>query len=90
VNTLWLLMAQYEGQAVIPVDIVARDYFSHLDGGAFARKALAGEIQLPIMSLENSAKSARGVYIKDLATYIDTRAALARAMAAKVARGVPA
>ena len=29
-NTAFLLMAQYNGQAVIPIESVCRDYFSHL------------------------------------------------------------
>jgi hypothetical protein len=29
-NTVFLLMAQYSGQAVIPADKVRADYFSHL------------------------------------------------------------
>lgn len=29
-NTAFLLMAQYSGAAVIPIDRVCKDYFSHL------------------------------------------------------------
>ena len=29
-NTAFLLMAQYDAMAVIPIDKVVRDYFSHL------------------------------------------------------------
>ena len=35
--TLFLLMAQYNGQTVVPLDQVCRDFFGHLT----VRKALA-------------------------------------------------
>ncbi len=38
VNTVFLLMAQYGARAVIPVDLICRDYFSHLDPAKFVRK----------------------------------------------------
>ena len=37
-NTLFLLMAQYDGRAVVPVDAVCKDYFSHLTLPKFLRK----------------------------------------------------
>lgn len=44
-NTEFLLMAQYDGRAVIPVDVVCRDYFSHPTPEKFIRKQAAGEIK---------------------------------------------
>jgi len=29
-NTMFLLMAQYNGAAVVPLDVVCRDFVSHL------------------------------------------------------------
>lgn len=78
VNTAFLLMAQYDGVAIIPAEDVCRDYFGHLDTPKFIRKADAGEIDLPLVRIEGSAKSARGVLLADLARYIDARAAEAR------------
>jgi hypothetical protein len=72
-NTLFLLMAQYDGQAVIPVDRVCKDYFSHLSFDKFLRKVGAGEIEIPVTRMEASQKSARGVHLQDLATYLDKR-----------------
>lgn len=72
-NTAFLLMAQYNGLAVIPLDVVCRDYFSHLTPEKLQRKTLAGEIDLPIVRLERSQKSARGVHLVDLAAYLDKR-----------------
>lgn len=76
-NTLFLLMAQYDGQAVIPVDRVCKDYFSHLSFDKFLRKVGAGEIAIPVTRMEASQKSARGVHLQDLADYLDKRRAAA-------------
>lgn len=78
-NTAFLLMAQYQ-TAVIPAEKVARDYF-HLSTEKFIRKTLAGEIPLPLVRMEGSQKSARGVHLTDLAKYLDRQ----RAAALKVA-----
>jgi len=73
-NTAFLLMAQYNGKAVIPVDVVARDYFPHLSVDKFLRKATLGEIKLPIVRIDpGTQKSAKGVHLTDLATYLDHR-----------------
>lgn len=70
-NTLFLLMAQYEGQAVIPLDRVCKDYM-HLTVEKFKRKRLDGEIDIPIVRLgADSQKAALGIHLKDLADYID-------------------
>jgi len=70
-NTLFLLMAQYEGQAVIPLDKVCSDYM-HLTVEKFKRKRLDGEIDIPVVRLgADSQKAALGIYLKDLADYID-------------------
>ncbi|MGY6246247.1 pyocin activator PrtN family protein [Bosea thiooxidans] len=76
-NTLFLLMAQYNGQAVIPVDRVCADYFSHLSFDKFLRKVGAGEIEIPVTRMEASQKSAKGVHLQDLAEYLDKRRAAA-------------
>jgi hypothetical protein len=71
VNTAFLLMAQYGGAAVIPLDVIRRDYFSHLTIPKLLQKVLAGQIKLPIVRIEDSQKAARGVHLQDLADYID-------------------
>jgi len=75
VNTLFLLMAQYNGRAIIPVETVVKDYFSHLTLQKFLRKIGAGEIALPLVRIEQSQKSAKGVHLQDLADYLDKRRA---------------
>ncbi|QVK34040.1 pyocin activator PrtN family protein [Pseudomonas syringae] len=70
-NTLFLLMAQYEGRAVIPLDLVCSDYM-HLTVEKFKRKRLDGEIDIPVVRLgADSQKAALGIHLKDLADYID-------------------
>lgn len=70
-NTLFLLMAQYDGQAVIPISKVCSDYMS-LTVEKFKLKQLHGEIDIPIIRLgTNSQKAALGIHIADLAKYID-------------------
>jgi hypothetical protein len=70
---MMVLMAQYGGKAVIPVENVCRDYFSHLDAGKFIRKAGAGDISIPLVRMEASQKCAKGVHLQDLADYLDAR-----------------
>jgi hypothetical protein len=77
-NTQFLLMAQYNGQAIIPLERVCADYFSHLTPEKMKLKVAAGEIDLPLVRIENSQKSARGVHLNDLAVYLDTQHRKAR------------
>lgn len=72
-NTTFLLMAQYNGAAVIPLGRVCKDYFSHLTEQQFVRKATAGEIRLAVVRMEVRQKSARGIHLQDLADYKDAR-----------------
>ncbi len=76
-KTLFLLMAQYDGRAVLPIHLVCRDFFCHLTPAKLARKISAGEIILPLIRIEESQKSAKGVHLSDLASYIDNRRAVA-------------
>ncbi len=85
-NTAFLLMAQYNGQAIIPIEMVCRDFFSHLTLAKFLRKVGAGEIELPIVRIEASQKSSKGVHLMDLATYLDKR----REAALREAKGLSA
>ncbi|WP_455808001.1 pyocin activator PrtN family protein [Pseudomonas koreensis] len=76
-NTIFLLMAQYEGRAVIPIDEVCADYM-HLSVEKFKRKRLDGEIDIPVVRLgADSQKAALGIHLRDLANYIDRQRAKA-------------
>ena len=77
-KTAFILMAQYDGMAVVPLEIVCRDYFRHLTVEKMVRKVMAGEIALPIVRMEASQKAAKGVHINDLAAYLDKQAEAAR------------
>lgn len=70
-NTLFLLMAQYGGQVIIPLKVVCNDYFSHLTEQNFRRKVALGDIDLAVVPVEDSKQSARGVHVRDLAAYLD-------------------
>lgn len=77
-NTQFLLLAQYGGQAIIPLERVCTDYFSHLTPEKMKMKVAAGLIDLPLVPMERSQKSARGVHLVDLAAYLDHQHARAR------------
>lgn len=71
-------MAQYGGKAIIPIEEVSRDYFSHLNATKLVQKISAGEIAIPLVRMEASQKCAKGVHLLDLAKYLDARAEAAR------------
>lgn len=85
-NTAFILMAQYNGTAIITLEQVCADYFTHLTPLIFQRKVLAGEIKLPITRLEPSQKSARGIHITDLALYLDQQRETARKECAQLSK----
>ncbi len=74
-NTQFLLLAQYGMRPTITVDELCRDYFTHLTVEKFLRKVSLGEINIPLMRLEGSQRSAKCVHVLDLAAYIDERRA---------------
>jgi len=43
-NTAFMLMAQYNGLAIIPIEKVCADYFTHLTPEMFLRKVFSGQI----------------------------------------------
>lgn len=78
-KTVFLLMAQYDARAVIPLEWVQRDFFSHLEVRKLAAKCSAGEIPLALVRTDpSSQKSAKGVALQDLADYLDSRQQAAR------------
>jgi hypothetical protein len=77
-KTTFLLMARYEGLAIIPVGNVCADYFPHLTPTRFVEKVRTGEIRLPLVRLEKSQKAAKGIALTDLAAYLDAQIESAR------------
>jgi len=78
-NTFFVLMAKYGPEVMIPSEIVAKDWFG-LEKSKFNEKVRNGDIALPIMRMENSQKSPRGVHILDLVEYLDKRRDEARTL----------
>lgn len=77
-NTVFLLMAQYGGRAIVPVENVCVDYFAPLTLPNLRRKIAAGDIPLPLVRMEpDNKKAAQGIHLSDLAAYIDARRAAA-------------
>ncbi|WP_295482121.1 pyocin activator PrtN family protein [uncultured Pseudomonas sp.] len=76
-NTVFVLMAQYGSQAIIPLELVCKDYFRHLTPDMLQRKVLSGQIKIPITRMEKSQKSAKGIHIADLADYLDEQRKIA-------------
>ncbi len=70
-NTAFLLMAQYEGRAIVTIEEVCRDYFRHLTPEKFIRKVDAGDIEIPMVRMEQSQKAGKGIHLTDLAAYLD-------------------
>jgi hypothetical protein len=83
-KTAFMLMAQYDGLAVIPVDRVCADYFGGLAVEEFLRKTTKGDIALPVVRMYGSQKAAKGVHINDLAAFLDKQAEAARKELAEV------
>ena len=75
-NTTLLLMAQH-GRAVVPLEDVRRDYFAHMSPEVFVRRVAAGEVPIPVVSMGDGQKAARGFHLNDLAAYIDQQRAAA-------------
>lgn len=71
-NAFYILLGKYGHEVMIPSEIVARDWFN-IGKSKFHEKVGRGEIALPVMSMDDSQKSPRGVHILDLAEYLDKR-----------------
>jgi len=70
-NTVFILMAQYGATAVVPIELVCRDYFSHLNPQSLVTRITRGDIKLPLVRMDRSQKCSKGVAITDLARYLD-------------------
>jgi len=80
-TTMWLLLAKYQGDSLIPVERVANDFFAVKDPSGmprFLRKLEAGEIPLPVVRMERSQKGAKMIDLRDLAAFLDERRAAAQ------------
>jgi hypothetical protein len=88
VNTAFLLMARYDGLAVIPIERVREDFFTHLCARVFRDKLANGEISIPVVRIEAAnQKAALGIHLADLAAWIDERRAAAVKECAALQKG---
>ena len=76
-NTAFILLAQYDGRDVLPIETVAKDYFPHINATGLVGNITRGEIALPLVRIDTGQKAARGIHVADLANYIDARRAAA-------------
>ncbi|MFL9976051.1 pyocin activator PrtN family protein [Paraburkholderia graminis] len=76
-NTVFVLIAQFGPRAIIPIGEVCKEYFPHLSTNKLLEKIGTGDIALPLVRIEKSLQAAKGVYVQDLAEYIDARRAAA-------------
>lgn len=72
-DTRFLLMARYDALPIIPVERIRLDFFNHLSLQKFMRKLNERAIALPVVSIEASQKSQKGVHLEDLAEFLDIR-----------------
>jgi hypothetical protein len=77
-NWRFIAVRSPEAKAIIPINDVCRHYFPHLTPTKLVRKISVGEIAIPLVRVESSQKSAKGVHLADLAEYLDSRAEAAR------------
>lgn len=89
-KTLFLLMAQYDGQVIIPLERICSDYFTHLAPETLKMKVAVGQIDLPLIKLEQSQKSAPGVHVNDFADYLDALQRSAKAEHDRLTGRMPA
>lgn len=72
-DTRFLLMARYDALPIIPVEQIRSNFFNHLSLNKFLRKLNDRTIALPVVRIEESQKSQKGVYIDHLADFLDKK-----------------
>lgn len=88
-QTIWMLMAKYEGMPSIPLDTVRKDFFEGMSQQLFINKIKSGEIPLPVQRLGEGQKATKRVPLTDLAAYLDHEANRARAQLVNTASHAP-
>lgn len=77
-NTVFFLMAEFAGQAEIPLEQLCPKY-TGLDIARAKRAAARQQLPFPVHRTTNSQKAPWVVHIEDLARHIDARAKQGRA-----------
>lgn len=70
-KTTFLLMAQYDGMPVIPVERVCKDFFAPLTVDQLLCKIGLGEVSLPVMRTHDGPDATLFVHWRDLVDWID-------------------
>ena len=71
------LLYRTHGDVLVPIDRVRTVYFRHLSPDNFIRAITCGRLNLPITTLDSSAKAPKFIELHHLAAYIDSRASAA-------------
>lgn len=77
-TTITILREQYGPRVIIPLDRVREDFFDGMSQEHLLRRISEGKLDLPVVRIDASQKSAKGVALVDLATYLDRRIEAAR------------
>jgi hypothetical protein len=77
-TTFAVLREQYGPRVIISLDRVREDFFEGMSQEHLLRRVSEGKLNLPIVRIDASQKSAKGVALVDLATYLDCRIEAAR------------
>ncbi|WP_313902293.1 pyocin activator PrtN family protein [Methylobacterium sp. E-005] len=77
-TTFAILREQYGPRVIIPLDRVREDFFDGMSQEHLLRRVSEGKLNLPIVRIDASQKSAKGVALVDLAAYLDRRIEVAR------------
>lgn len=85
-STVDLLRARYQNLPLIPVEVVAADFFAPLSTDKLVEYISQGKIALPLVRMYDTQKAAKGVHLTDLAAYIEARRAPAIRDAAALQR----
>ncbi|SDI77079.1 Pyocin activator protein PrtN [Pseudomonas flavescens] len=71
------LLFRIHGDVLVPIDRVRTVYFRHLSPDNFIRAITSGRLNLPVTTLDSSAKAPKFIELHHLATYIDNCATAA-------------
>ena len=77
-TTFATLREHYGPRVIIPLDRVREDFFDGMSQEHLLRRISEGKLDLPVVRIDASQKSAKGVALVDLATYLDRRIEAAR------------
>lgn len=77
-NTLFTLMAEFDGRAVVPIEEVATKYLGLNNKTKINAKARASEFPFPVFRAEKSQKAPWLVSLIDLAEHLDQEREKAR------------